>query len=384
MENRKLELYYEPVNDIKDLVYNRVEMTGKELAFLCGLLKQCRPEKIVEIGVAAGGTTAVILNCISMLGLNSQLISLDLSENYYRDRSKQTGYIGEEYKKISDKKFQHTLYTGKYAVEYLETVGNNIDFLILDTVHSLPGELLDFLAYYPYLKMGSTVVLHDIALNHYSTNLEGFATKLLLDTVVAEKSFDIDSEKDSINIGAFKIIEDTGKYISDVFSALTITWKYSPEDTEVSLYRMAYEKYYSWENLRYFDMAVKLNRRTLNKRGLAKRDQFIKIFSHIEKLINKKVYVYGCGNYGRQFYRLLYDCGVDLKGYIISDGEKKAEIRDGEKIYWLSEVRFNRENDVIYLGVNRNLYKEICAELIKRGISEYILPDKTMFELITN
>ncbi len=76
MEDKKLELYYEPIYDIKDLIYNKAEMTEKELAFLCGLLKKYRPEKVVEIGVAAGGTTAVILSCISMLGLNTQLISL--------------------------------------------------------------------------------------------------------------------------------------------------------------------------------------------------------------------------------------------------------------------------------------------------------------------
>ncbi len=359
-------------------------MTEKELAFLCGLLKKYRPEKIVEIGVAAGGTTAVILSCISILGLNTQLISLDLSENYYRDRSKQTGFIGEEYKKISEKEFRHILYTGKYAVEYLETIDNNIDFLILDTVHSLPGELLDFLAYYPYLKMGSIVVLHDIALNHYSTNLEGFATKLLLDTVVAEKSFDIDSEGESINIGAFKITEDTGKYINDVFSVLTITWKYSPDDAEESLYRKIYEQHYSQENIRCFDTAVKLNRCTLNKRIPSKRDQFIKLFKHVEKLMNKNIYIYGCGNYGKQFYHMLEECGVNLKGYIISDGEKKTESENAEKIYWLSEVELDKDNDLLYLGVNSNLCKEICAELKKRRINEYVIPDKAIFEFITN
>ena len=318
---------------------------------------------------------------ISMLGLNSQFLSLDLSVDYYRDRSKRTGYIGEECKRLLNKEFRHTLYTGKYAVEYLEMVGKDIDFLILDTVHSLPGEILDFLAYFPYLKQRSIVVLHDIALNHYSINLEGFATKLLLDTVVAEKIFDIDTEGN--NIGAFKVTEDTKKYISDVFSVLTTTWKYIPSDMEVSLYREHYKKYYPVENIRLFDMAMELNNKTLNQRNVAKRDEFVHLFNHIGRLMGKEVYIYGCGNYGRQFYHILEKCGIKLKGYIVSDSEKKIAI-NGEKVYWLSEVKWNKENDVIYLGVNSRLHKDICSELDKRGIVEYFVPDKAMFEYLTN
>ncbi len=41
-------------------VKNEPEMSVFESTFLCGLLKQYRPEKIVEVGVAGGATTAII------------------------------------------------------------------------------------------------------------------------------------------------------------------------------------------------------------------------------------------------------------------------------------------------------------------------------------
>ena len=37
------------------------EMSEFESAFLCGAIKQFRPKKILEVGVAAGATTAIIL-----------------------------------------------------------------------------------------------------------------------------------------------------------------------------------------------------------------------------------------------------------------------------------------------------------------------------------
>lgn len=86
------QLYYEPIS-ILDLLQARskVEMSPRQLAFLCGLIKEYKPQKIVEIGVAAGGTSSVILNCISLLGLETEMYSIDLSPYYYRDRSKKNG-----------------------------------------------------------------------------------------------------------------------------------------------------------------------------------------------------------------------------------------------------------------------------------------------------
>ena len=117
-------------------------------------------------------------------------------------------------------------------------VGGDIDFLILDTMHKMPGEILDFLACYPFLKKGAVVVLHDIALCHHENNWDAIATKLLFDTVTADKLIGIDEEDSSLlNIGAFVVTKDTGQYIDDVFSALTTIWGYRVKDKELAIYR---------------------------------------------------------------------------------------------------------------------------------------------------
>lgn len=71
-ENKEL-LYYVPRLEALGKVsfpVDEPEMSEFESVFLCGLIREMKPKKIVEIGVAAGGTTAIILECLSQLDLN--------------------------------------------------------------------------------------------------------------------------------------------------------------------------------------------------------------------------------------------------------------------------------------------------------------------------
>lgn len=378
----KVELFYEPVEILNQLSDEyTAEMSEKQSAFLCGLLKKYRPQKLVEIGVAAGGTTSVILNCISMLNLETEMVSIDLNTDFYRDKSKKTGYLAEECKKILGKQFNHTLYTGKYAVEYLKEIGKDIDFLILDTVHSLPGEFLDFLAFYPFLKQGAVVVLHDIALNYCHINPDGFATKLLLDTVVAEKFIEKDEDGNLLNIGAFMITGDTGRYIGNVFSALTISWKYMPGREELLLYREIYKEHFSSENLELFDMAVSMNQKILDKRKHINQEEFIKIYTLIERLKRKEgVYIYGCGYFGKRIKTLFERCGIRFKGYLISDGQNRD--KNDKMVFYLSDVDFDETKDTIFIGVNYSIQAEVLAKLSERGIKDYILPENYIYKYL--
>ena len=63
-------------------------MTDSQLAFLCGVLKDKKPEKIVEVGVAHGGRTCVILECLKENKIAAVLHSVDISEKCYRAHDK--------------------------------------------------------------------------------------------------------------------------------------------------------------------------------------------------------------------------------------------------------------------------------------------------------
>lgn len=371
-----IEFYYEPIHILNEISGEyATEMSNDQLAFLCGLLKKYTPEKIVEIGVAAGGTTAVMLNCIDMLDMPSQLFSIDLAEDFYRDSSKKTGYLADRFRTISNKTFDYVLYIGKYAVECVDDIGKYIDFLILDTVHSLPGELLDFLAYLPYLKEGCVVVLHDTALNHYSDNKDAFATRILFSSVMASKILYKDA-----SMAAFVVTGDTKKSIDNIFSVLMVTWNYLPSHREISLYKNIYSKYYTDENLEIFDLAVSLNQKSIERNIDIKLSNFLKVYKLINTMQIKQVYIYGFGNYGKQFYSIFEKCGINLGGYIISDNQRLE--KENKKIYFLSDIVFNKESDLIFVGVNPSLWKEIEFELQKKKLTNYIFPDVCMFEYL--
>lgn len=122
-----------------------------------------------------------------------------------------------------------------------------------------------------------------------------------------------------------------------------------------------------------FDTAVELNRRTFQKRKDNKQHEFLRIYNWIDSFKEKRVYVYGCGNFGRRLYQFLSECGINLNGYIISDGQKKTE--NIENVYYLSEIEIDKEKDKVLIGVNDSLQEEIRAELRKREIFDYVFPD---------
>ncbi|MBR3624598.1 MAG: hypothetical protein IKN43_14765, partial [Selenomonadaceae bacterium] len=75
------------------------EMYIHDSAFLCGLLRKYKPRKILEIGVAGGGTTSIILQCMEEIGNPYKMYSVDILNKYYRKPEKDCGYLANEVKK---------------------------------------------------------------------------------------------------------------------------------------------------------------------------------------------------------------------------------------------------------------------------------------------
>lgn len=295
---KEIELYHSPRQQcLSEFLWpeGEPEMTFFESAFLCGLIKQKRPQKIVEVGIAAGGTTAIILKCLELLGIEGEceMYSVDLSEHYYRGHGEKSGYLAEELLACGKTQFQHNFLLGKLLPEVIDEIGSEIDFVILDTVHAMPGELLDFLTVFPYLKSDACVVLHDIALNHYDTlSLFSYANQVLLRCVVADKYFVADDSRTSKypNIGAFDINADTGKNIDDLFHALTINWMYRLQPLHFELYRKHYARHYGNEKASLFSAIYEMQNSTYSKMQEMKAD--IRREAQIE-IINTKTYRVG-------------------------------------------------------------------------------------------
>lgn len=366
---------YEKPTEILDLVEDCLgeryaEMSSWQHGFMCGLIKKYKPKKILEIGVSAGGTTAVLMNTLQLLDYEAQFFSVDCLDYYYRDTSKKAGFVAiwtrDYFKSKGSIKWRHKLLTGGCVCNYLDEIGKDIDFLVLDAAHSCPGEILDFLVCFPFLSDDAIVVMHDLVL-HFDGIKGGFATQLLMDTVVGNKMVgrdESDSHYSSPNIGAFQITEDTGKYIENVFLSLNILWDYFPH--EMKLYRSVIEKNYHQDMLEIFDLAVANNKDYLQH----SEELYVKEASKLIKLVRgigeRKVYIYGKGKIGKRLAKILRSSDIEVLGFIVSDGVKKDN-----NTYYLNEARLT-DDTIIVIGTGENYLAEIKNILHRRGVTDYI------------
>ena len=54
-------------------------MAPSESSFICSLLQVYRPKKILEVGVAKGGTTAIVLQVLEDMNMPYEMHSVDLA-----------------------------------------------------------------------------------------------------------------------------------------------------------------------------------------------------------------------------------------------------------------------------------------------------------------
>ncbi len=264
----EIELYAEPRKKVFEnykIPEHEPEMTEFDSGFLCGLIKKYRPQSVLEVGVAGGATTAIILQCLELLSLEYKMYSIDLFERFYQDNSLRTGWIADqliEHLNISEK---HKFLFGEVACSYMNELGD-IDMLILDAAHIVPGEILDIITLLPYLKMGSVLVLHDIALNLHTDAVRGMATGIVFSSMCGEKYLNYDDERkaDYPNIGAIVINEYTLKNVENIFLSLFASWKYYPSDKDMKNYRQCINNKYSKELVDLFEKAALLQKRKIS------------------------------------------------------------------------------------------------------------------------
>lgn len=330
------------------------EMSASEHGFLCGLIERFSPQKLVEVGVAAGGTSAVILQCIQRLDLDTEMYSVDLSERFYRVPEKVCGYLIHAAGECGISLSHHTLMLGKVVAARLEEIGRDIDFLILDTTHSMPGENLDFLACFPYLKNDAVVVLHDTALHLRGLKKSfSYATSILFQTVVANKF--LNNTVAHPNIVAFQITEDTSKYIADVFAALMIPWKYIPEAEQLHEYEAVLTRHYPEDCMRLYHQA--------KKKMIAldsQRVPYVELWNTSTSFARQNVLLYGTKNMAHTCFLYLAKHGIEVTGFVVSDGYKEADLCDGLPVYNFSEIPYNKTETLI---IQANMAKEVTAIL---------------------
>ena len=232
---------------IYDVIDPYSEMKENERYFLNGIIRALKPRKILEVGVSSGGGSAIILNAISDID-GAKLYSVDYAEKAYRHPDKLSGFlVNEKFPELADK---WQIFRGGDVSRFIEQIGGDIDFLMLDTAHIHPWETLNFLCILPFMsKNYSWTVLHDIAIFMGPVERSELACRYLFGHVVSEEKI---TPSPLANIGAFKISDVTYKYVQNLFEALFIPFDIQVSEKDLNDIRRIIEKYYTQEQYKFF------------------------------------------------------------------------------------------------------------------------------------
>ena len=162
----------------------------------------------------------------------------------------------------------HPEITREEVENVLDEIGGDIDFVILDTAHVLPGENLDFLVALPYLKENAVICMHDVSECHIDLpHIHSHATATLFSAVTADKFLNLIMNDDLSfsypNIAAFQINSDTMKNIENVFLTLILRWRYLPSGKDLWGYANMFARHYPQELFTIFMESLKLNAKSL-------------------------------------------------------------------------------------------------------------------------
>lgn len=266
--------YMEPRDIYEKIGTNASELSEAEHGFICGLIRKYKPKKIVELGVSGGGTSVLVLNCLQKLGLNdTKMYSVDLSETYHFNPDKKCGFQIDEAKPYLKNIDNHKLILGKILPEVIEDIAKDgkIDFIILDTTHYLPGELMDFAIAIPFLADNAVVVLDDTSFWFEGENRWAFATKVLFDLCISPNKYYTETPDGFSKIVGFTMPEKTSLWKKNIFDALSMPWHYFA-DNQIKVYENIVNKYFDKDILDSFKKAVDINRIAINKKDNIKTE----------------------------------------------------------------------------------------------------------------
>ena len=247
------------------------EMAGWQLGrtqpnFINGLIRKYKPKNCLEIGVADGGSSILILNAIKDFP-NSTLVSLDLNTQLYYNQTKKTGYRVNQYFPELTKNWK--LLTGQQPHKFLIKLNMKFDFVFLDTAHRAPGELLNFIELLPFLNENAIFVIHDILL-HFKSKVKFYPSNVhLYPSIYGDKVLLKNSDGSIGNMGAVFLYSNQENHYLDYFFLLLTFWEYMPKDNEINDLRKFIKKYYKKDiYLKIFDTAVMKNKISIKNHQL--------------------------------------------------------------------------------------------------------------------
>ena len=232
----------------------------KEAQFINGIIRKNKLKNCLEIGVAEGGSSILILNSIKDME-NSILVSLDLNKELFTDKNKLTGYKVNQFFLELSKNWK--LYTGDQAHKFLIELNIKFDFLFLGFTHVSPGEIMNFIEALPFLNQNAIVVIHDLFWHFKRViNTKFFPSCIsLIQALFGDKIFLKETKEGVSNIAAAFLYPNQKEHYLDYFLLLLNFWEYMPKDSQLNDLKAFVKKYYKDEiYIKIFDIAIRYNK----------------------------------------------------------------------------------------------------------------------------
>lgn len=268
---KDIELFYTPLQILNKItpLNAKLELSDFEYALICGLVKKVKPRKILELGVSTGATASILINCIDTLGMNKECHLFSVGKKVFLpdDSNNLTGFHIDEAKQFLERPVHHTLLLGDSVTELLNSIGDDIDLVLIKNGFSFPDVFIDFLSIFPFLKKNACVVLFGINPFLKENGEDNYAAKLLFDIIVADKIKPIDSKNsfDILNIGVLFLTDDSEKHISDCFSALLLKWQNIPNADILTKTKKFLSHFYNDDLMSLVNSAIEHNISRYNK-----------------------------------------------------------------------------------------------------------------------
>ena len=263
--------YFNYQNDIitKKIINESDWLLSLDEAYLInGLIRKHRPKNCLEIGVANGGSSILILNAIKDFP-ESSLVSIDL---FTFRNNKKIGYKVEE--NFPELMMKWKLFLGDMPHKFLSRLNIKFDLVFLDSAHIIPGEFFNFIEVLPFLNDNAIIILHDIVWHFYrllddkvAINKETHPTQInLMSSLIGNKIMFKSNKKYLMNIGAVFLDKNQKKYYLNYFLLLMNFWNYLPTDKQLNELRKFIIKYYNDKILlKIYDKAIYFNKKVYNR-----------------------------------------------------------------------------------------------------------------------
>ena len=279
-EEKSNNINFDYINYERSIITNKIinkagwQLSLEQAYFINGIIRKFKPKKCLEIGVANGGSSILILNAIKDID-DSFLVSIDLNTQMYLNSELKTGYRVKKYFPELSKNWR--LFTGDMPHKFLVKLNETFDFLFLDTAHLAPGELLNLIEVLPFLKEKAIMILHDI-LWHLYTNIKIHASNIYLFSNIRGDKILLNNNRIG-NIGGIFLHPNQDKYYINYFLLLLCCWEYIPTDKHIKDMKLFIQKYYKNSiYVQIFSNAVTMNqisiKRQLNSSVNSKNESY--------------------------------------------------------------------------------------------------------------